>query len=79
MTTTDQIQFLKETSVCQYILVIHTPRLCGEPGFQSARDKTPAAPIHCREMIAEEDMSAGTSHCRLKYSRGVTWSANRFL
>ncbi|KIO19948.1 hypothetical protein M407DRAFT_11145 [Tulasnella calospora MUT 4182] len=58
MTTTDQIQFLKETSVCQYILVVHTPRLCGEPGFQSARDKTPAAPIHCREMIAEEDMPA---------------------
>ncbi|KAG8905708.1 hypothetical protein FRC01_008257, partial [Tulasnella sp. 417] len=26
--------------------------------FQSARDKTPAAPIHCREIIAEEDMPA---------------------
>ncbi|KAG8906265.1 Protein OS-9 [Tulasnella sp. 403] len=59
MTTPDQIQFLKETSVCQYLMVIQTPRLCGEPGFLSARDKLPAAPIHCREILAPENMSAG--------------------
>lgn len=51
MTTTDSIQFLKETSVCQYLMVIHTPRLCSEPGFQSLREKQPAVPIHCREIL----------------------------
>lgn len=61
MTTTDQIQFLKETSVCKYLLVIGTPRLCGEPGFQSLREKQPAAPIHCREILAPEQMLLGMS------------------
>ena len=60
MTTMDQIQFLKETSVCRYLMVIHTPRLCAEPGFQSVREKQPAAPIHCREVIPKETFRTGT-------------------
>jgi len=51
MTSTDTILFLKETSVCRYLLVLHTPRLCGEPGFQSARQLQPAKPIHCRHIL----------------------------
>jgi hypothetical protein len=58
MTSTDTILFLKETSVCKYLLVLHTPRLCGEPGFQSARQLQPAQPIHCRHVINASEAAA---------------------
>lgn len=50
-TTTDTIMFVKETSTCKYSLVIHTPRLCGEPGFKSRSEQTEAAPIRCRQIM----------------------------
>ncbi|KAG8936571.1 Protein OS-9 [Tulasnella sp. 418] len=56
MTTTDAIQFIKETSLCKYLLVIHSPRLCGEPGFKSSREFQVAAPIQCREILKEEGL-----------------------
>ncbi len=43
--------FVKETSTCKYVLVIHTPRLCGEPGFKSRVEQTTDAPIRCREIL----------------------------
>lgn len=43
--------FVKETSTCKYSLVIHTPRLCGEPGFKSRAEHTEAAPIRCRQIM----------------------------
>jgi protein OS-9 len=51
MTTTDSILFVKETKTCSYVLVINTPRLCGEPGFKSRRDAAEEAEIHCREIV----------------------------
>ncbi|XP_006458202.1 hypothetical protein AGABI2DRAFT_190556 [Agaricus bisporus var. bisporus H97] len=51
MTTTDSILFVKETKTCSYVLVINTPRLCGEPGFKSRRDATEEAEIRCREIV----------------------------
>jgi len=50
-TTTDTIMFVKETSTCKYALVIHTPRLCGEPGFKSRAEHSEAAPIRCRQIM----------------------------
>jgi protein OS-9 len=47
----DSIMFVKETSTCKYVLVVHTPRLCGEPGFKSRIDQTADAPIRCREIV----------------------------
>lgn len=40
---------------CEYILVIHTPRLCSLPGFHvpSASDE-PSRPITCRQIIPDE-------------------------
>jgi hypothetical protein len=56
MTVTDTILFIKETSTCHYILVIQTPRLCGDPAFRSRRDSQEQSTIRCREIIqsAEE-------------------------
>ena len=48
---TDTILFVKETKTCSYVLVIHTPRLCGEPGFKSLRDKGEESLIQCREVL----------------------------
>ncbi|KAF4608390.1 Protein OS-9 [Pleurotus pulmonarius] len=51
MTMTDTILFVKETKTCSYILVINTPRLCGEPGFRSPRDTRSEALIRCRAVV----------------------------
>jgi protein OS-9 len=51
MEMTDHILFVKETKTCSYVLVIHTPRLCGEPGFKSRHDAEEQARIRCREIV----------------------------
>ncbi|KZS99056.1 hypothetical protein SISNIDRAFT_447904 [Sistotremastrum niveocremeum HHB9708] len=51
MTTTDTIMFVKETTTCNYVLVIHTPRLCNEPGFKSRLEQMEEAPIRCRQIV----------------------------
>ncbi|KAG9103238.1 Protein OS-9 [Ceratobasidium sp. 370] len=37
-----------------YLIVIHTPRICSEPGFRSQRDSVKAAPVRCREIVPHE-------------------------
>lgn len=54
MATTDTIAFVKESKTCAYVLVVHTPRLCGEPGFMSSRDAGEQASTACREVVAGE-------------------------
>ncbi|KAJ7709999.1 hypothetical protein B0H17DRAFT_915783 [Mycena rosella] len=54
MATTDTIAFVKEAKTCSYVLVVHTPRLCGEPGFMSSKDAGEQASISCREIVAGE-------------------------
>ncbi|KAJ7740695.1 hypothetical protein DFH07DRAFT_838798 [Mycena maculata] len=54
MATTDTIAFVKEAKTCSYVLVVHTPRLCGEPGFMSSKDAGDQASIACREVVAGE-------------------------
>ncbi|KAF8522194.1 hypothetical protein BU17DRAFT_87289 [Hysterangium stoloniferum] len=54
MTMTDTVLFVKETRTCEYVLVIHTPRLCGEPGFKSRLEQMPEAAIRCREVLNPE-------------------------
>ena len=51
MTMTDNIVFVKETKTCHYLLVINTPRLCGEPGFKARIDQRDAALIRCRQVV----------------------------
>lgn len=57
MAMTDTILFVKEAKTCSYVLVVHTPRLCGEPGFKSRRDAGEEAQIRCREVVTTLDSS----------------------
>lgn len=55
MTMTDTILFVKETKTCHYVMVIHTPRLCGEPGFKTRLEQREEAFIRCREILDSPD------------------------
>jgi len=54
----DKILLIKETSVCNYVLVIHTPRLCGEPGFKSERASQDESVLRCRQVLPDEEYAA---------------------
>ena len=54
MEMTDHILFVKETKICSYVLVIYTPRLCGEPGFKSRPAAEEQAQIRCREIVGKK-------------------------
>lgn len=51
MTTTDTIILVREAKTCSYVLVVHTPRLCGEPGFKSRLESRDESFIRCREIV----------------------------
>ncbi|KAJ6630701.1 hypothetical protein B0H10DRAFT_1982444, partial [Mycena sp. CBHHK59/15] len=59
MATTDTIVFVKEARTCSYVLIIHTPRLCGEPGFMSSKDAREQASISCREIVTTVPSESG--------------------
>jgi protein OS-9 len=66
---TDNILFVKETKTCSYVLVVQTPRLCGEPGFKSRRDAGQEAEIRCREVVdakTEREINLPTADHPLK-------------
>ena len=68
----DKILLIKETSTCNYVLVIHTPRLCGEPGFKSERDTQEESVIRCREILNEKNQE---KHSRLAAAASAAESA----
>lgn len=52
----DHIAYIKETTTCQYLIVIHTPKLCHDEAFlPPQRDDVHA--IQCREILSEETAS----------------------
>ncbi|KNZ46733.1 hypothetical protein VP01_6g10 [Puccinia sorghi] len=63
----DHIALLRETSICEYLLVIHTPRLCSEPLFLDggARKGLGAGDmvsnIGCRPVLTSEEIEKWTS------------------
>ncbi|KAG6854624.1 hypothetical protein C0991_004226 [Blastosporella zonata] len=60
MTMTDTILFVKEAKTCSYVVVINTPRLCGEPGFKSHRDTSGEHQIRCREIVDQSSQNSAT-------------------
>lgn len=61
MTVTDTILFIKETTTCHYVLVIQTPRLCGDPAFRSRRDSQEQSTVRCREVIQSAEELKGNN------------------
>ncbi|EGG00093.1 uncharacterized protein MELLADRAFT_118146 [Melampsora larici-populina 98AG31] len=61
---TDHIALLRETALCEYLLVIHTPRLCSEPLFldgggdrkASLGGSDDSGKIECRPILSDEDL-----------------------
>ncbi|KNE87941.1 hypothetical protein PSTG_18665, partial [Puccinia striiformis f. sp. tritici PST-78] len=66
------IALLRETSICEYLLVIHTPRLCSEPLFLDggARKGLGAgemvANIGCRPVLTNEEIENWKSSEQLR-------------
>lgn len=58
MTMTDSILFVREAKTCSYVLVVQTPRLCGEPGFKSRLENRDELLIRCRQIIDLPTVSA---------------------
>ena len=55
MTGTDTIYLVKEMAICQYVVIIHSPHLCGLPGFRAPHADVEPAGIRCRQVIPDED------------------------
>ena len=51
MTMADSILLIREAKTCSYVLVVQTPRLCGEPGFRSRLETRDESLIRCRQII----------------------------
>jgi protein OS-9 len=56
-TPTDRISLIKETSICQYRMVISTPRLCNDVVFHPPKAAAPH-PIACHPVMNEESIPA---------------------
>lgn len=52
----DRIVMFKETTICNYVLIVETPRLCADPAFGSEKEEDPL-PIQCHQVV--EDNYAG--------------------
>jgi protein OS-9 len=61
MTTTDSIYLIKETSICNYVMIIHSPHLCGLPGFRADHSDVEMAKVRCREVISDSDFEKWVS------------------
>ncbi len=49
----DRIVMFKETTICNYVLVIETPRLCVDPAFGSEKEEA-ALPIQCHQVVDDD-------------------------
>ncbi|GAA5936038.1 Yos9p [Sporobolomyces koalae] len=53
--TIDRIALIRETSICRYVLLIHTPRLCSEPlfleGSAAQKRSDPPLAIECKPIV----------------------------
>ncbi|KAJ1958267.1 Protein OS-9, partial [Dipsacomyces acuminosporus] len=49
----ERISQVKETAVCQYLMIINTPRLCVDPGFYDSAAST-IYDIACQEVVSDK-------------------------
>lgn len=55
--TTDHIGYIKEITTCQYLMVIHTPRLCHDEAFLPPQ-RDDVHEIQCREIVDVKTVAA---------------------
>ncbi|POW07300.1 hypothetical protein PSTT_08366 [Puccinia striiformis] len=51
----DHIALLRETSICEYLLVIHTPRLCSEPLFLDGGARKGLGLVKCEQLRKQKE------------------------
>ncbi|WWD21612.1 hypothetical protein CI109_106098 [Kwoniella shandongensis] len=74
MTTSDMIYMVKELAICQYVIIIHSPHLCGLPGFKAEHAQVEMAGIKCRQVISDEEFEKfekGESEEEAERKKGV--------
>ncbi|KIR33076.1 protein OS-9 [Cryptococcus deuterogattii MMRL2647] len=55
MTSGDMIYMIKEVAICQYVIIIHSPHLCGLPGFKAHDAEVEPANVMCRQVVDDEE------------------------
>lgn len=50
---TDRIGWIKETATCSYLMIIYTPRLCGDVAFLPPKESQSHS-ITCQEMLTDQ-------------------------
>ncbi|ODN79542.1 hypothetical protein L202_03499 [Cryptococcus amylolentus CBS 6039] len=55
MTSSDTIYMIKEVAICQYVMIIHSPHLCGLPGFRAREAEVGGAGVMCREVVGDHE------------------------
>lgn len=55
MTSGDMIYMIKEVAICQYVMIIHSPHLCGLPGFKTHDAEVEPANVMCRQVVDDEE------------------------
>ncbi|KAL4913801.1 glucosidase II beta subunit-like protein-domain-containing protein [Aspergillus aurantiobrunneus] len=54
--STDRIAWIKELTICSYLMLIYTPRLCNDVAFLPPQQEE-VHTIECREILAPEEVS----------------------
>jgi protein OS-9 len=71
MTMADSILLVREAKTCSYVLIVQTPRLCGEPGFKSRMEVPEQTSIRCRQIINPSlDSTPKTTHLEQRMPDG---------
>ena len=55
--STDRIGLIKEVSTCAYLMIVYTPRLCGDVAFQPSKESE-AQKVVCREILRESEVDS---------------------
>jgi protein OS-9 len=67
LTMADSILLVREAKTCSYVLIVQTPRLCGEPGFKSRAELPEQTFIRCRQII-NSSLDSETTHLEQRNS-----------
>ncbi|KAL2160719.1 hypothetical protein VTH06DRAFT_916 [Thermothelomyces fergusii] len=62
--STDRIGWVKEVTTCTYLMVVYTPRLCGEVAFLPPKEGR-AHPISCRPILRSKEEELAWRYNRL--------------
>ncbi|KAL4927876.1 PRKCSH domain-containing protein [Aspergillus undulatus] len=72
--STDRIAWIKELSICSYLMLIYTPRLCNDVAFQPPQQEE-VHTIECREILTPDEVPSWQSMHEYYLSQKLVESA----